>query len=228
MRRHEVELIVALAEGRLENEAEARALIATSPRAREMYDAQVQALGALQKLNVPVEMTEAEKSAMQRDIWTVLTTEKSAPKRTARTSPALIGYGTAAVFVVAGLFLAMNLLGPSGASVTGVQDMSTRATTEGAEPSQTPGLSADGLERLSTLAERARTGVLEYSESAEPASDVQECLEEAGLVGYIPEGAFSDAGLTYVVAVPSQAEVGPTTPIAMVERQSCTVVYRDD
>ncbi len=228
MRRHQVELIAALAEGRLEDESEARALIASSPRAKAAYEAQVHALESLKALSGPLEMTESEKSAMQRDIWTVLTAEKSVPATKERNPSALLGYATAGIFVIGGLFVAMNLLGP-GSGATASMDMGVRSTTEDGAPSQTPELSSDSVERLSTLADRARTGVLRYTdEIAAAKDDLEKCLEDAGLFGYKPEGAFSDGGMAYVLAVPEESEIGPATPIAMVDRGSCSVVYRDD
>lgn len=74
MRDRDLELIAALVEGRLDDETEARALIESFPEARAEYEAQRRAHGALTDL-VPVMMTESERSALHRDVWSALRTE---------------------------------------------------------------------------------------------------------------------------------------------------------
>lgn len=67
MREHEIDLIAALVEGRLEDETEARALITSSPEMRQEYQAQKLAYEALAGAGM-VRMTESERSALHRDI----------------------------------------------------------------------------------------------------------------------------------------------------------------
>jgi hypothetical protein len=71
MREHELELIAALAEGRLEDETDARALLASSEEARAEFEAQVSALTALSATS-PVMMSPTERAGLHRDIWTEL------------------------------------------------------------------------------------------------------------------------------------------------------------
>jgi len=82
MRDHDLELIAALVEGGLEDETEARALIESSPEARAEYEVQLRAHSALIGLG-PVKMTEPERSALHRDVWTAL---RSAPTVTPPTT----------------------------------------------------------------------------------------------------------------------------------------------
>ncbi len=71
MRDHDLELIAALVEGRLDDEAEARALIASSAEHAEEYEAQKLAYEALNGLGT-VSMSDTERAALHRDVWTSL------------------------------------------------------------------------------------------------------------------------------------------------------------
>jgi hypothetical protein len=71
MRDHELELIAALVEGRLDDETEARALIASSSEAREEYEAQNLAYESLQAMG-GAQLSEIERSTLRRDVWTEL------------------------------------------------------------------------------------------------------------------------------------------------------------
>lgn len=74
MRDHDLELIAALVEGRLEDETEARALIASSAEAREEYETQRFAYESLRALGT-ASLTEGERATLHRDVWTELRTE---------------------------------------------------------------------------------------------------------------------------------------------------------
>jgi hypothetical protein len=101
MRDHDLELIAALVEGRLEDETEARALIASSPEAREEYEAQKLAFESLRSMGV-ASLTEEERAALHRDVWTELRTETQAK----RTMPWYYRW----VPVAAGLFVIIGLV----------------------------------------------------------------------------------------------------------------------
>jgi hypothetical protein len=106
MRKHEIELIVALAEGSLEDETEARALIESSQKARSEYEAQKTALDAL--ASVPsAELADIEKAALHRDIWTALSAR---PGVAQKTTPWYYrwSYAAAGLFVVVGLIAVLN------------------------------------------------------------------------------------------------------------------------
>ncbi len=71
MREHELELIAALVEGRLEDETEARALIDSSPELAEEYEAQKLAYEAMRGAGT-ASLRETERAALHRDLWTEL------------------------------------------------------------------------------------------------------------------------------------------------------------
>lgn len=233
MRKHEVELITALAEGRLADESEARALIESSPKALIAYQDQVAAIEALSKLRDRPEMTGPEKSAMQRDLWTELTAARTAPAaKKGKSATGALGYATAGIFVVAGLFAAMNVLGNSEflqpASLETLGGSTSATSDSAAEP---PEIQVDRNERLAVLSEQARSGSLTYTRSAE-ADDVvsaaSDCLAEAGLDGYRLLGAISESGASYLIVVPPGESFDRTMPIVFVDEATCTVAHRDD
>lgn len=77
MREHELELIAALVEGRLEDETEARTLIDSSPELREEYEAQKLAYETLQQAGT-ASLRDTERATLHRDIWTDLRSGSSA------------------------------------------------------------------------------------------------------------------------------------------------------
>lgn len=74
MREHEIELISALVEGRLEDESEVRALIASSPEMQTEYESQKIAHEALASAGT-THMREDERAELHRDLWTALRAE---------------------------------------------------------------------------------------------------------------------------------------------------------
>ena len=115
MRKRELELIAALAEGNLEDESEARALIAASSEHRAEYEAQKTALEALR--SVPsAAMTEQEKAVLRRDVWSSL---RSGPTATPKRIPWYYrwSFAGAAVLVVGiGLVAVLNQSGAEDAT----------------------------------------------------------------------------------------------------------------
>ena len=99
----EIELIASLAEGTLEDEAEARALIERSQEAREEYEAHRLTHQALSEVT-PVSLTEHERAALHRDVWTAL---RADPEPAPGTTPWYYRW----VYAAAGLFLVVGLVG---------------------------------------------------------------------------------------------------------------------
>lgn len=99
----EIELIASLAEGTLEDETEARALIERSQDAREEYEAHKLTLQTLSGVT-PVSLAEHERAALRRDVWTALRADP-APAR--GTTPWYYRW----VYAAAGLFLVVGLVG---------------------------------------------------------------------------------------------------------------------
>jgi hypothetical protein len=105
MRDHELELIAALVEGQLEDEAEARALIASSPEHAEEYEAQKLAYETLKDAGV-VSLSDTERASLHRDVWTALRTQPAAKARSPwwyRWTPVAAG-----LLVVAGSVAVLN------------------------------------------------------------------------------------------------------------------------
>lgn len=74
LRKREIELIVGLVEGTLEDETEARALLERSSEARTEFEAQSSVQRALRAAE-PASMTEAESATIRREIWTEMRTD---------------------------------------------------------------------------------------------------------------------------------------------------------
>lgn len=134
MRDHELELIAALAEGRLDDEAEARALMDSSSELRQEYEAQKTALDALSTAS-RAQLSDTERSALHRDLWTEL--RSPAPANNTpwyyRWAPVAAG-----MLVVVGLVAVINQPGPStGVTPEAAQFVvSTTAAGTSAEPTE--------------------------------------------------------------------------------------------
>jgi len=130
MRKNEVELIAALAEGRLEDETAARALIDSSPKYRAEYEAQRAAYEALSSVP-PAELTEHESAALHRDIWTEL---QARPLPTTVKTPWYYrwSYAAAGLFLVVGLVIVVDQTNPNFAptALLGNDDSGTEAFAE--------------------------------------------------------------------------------------------------
>jgi hypothetical protein len=143
LRKHEIDLIAGLVEGSLEDESEARALVAKSDEARAEYEMQNVAYEALRDAE-PVSMTENEKATLHRDLWTALRqAPQPAPKRTPwyfRLAPV-----AAALFVVVGL----------GAVLT--QGVLNQQSGDEAATAQTFAEASDGVAAETTRADSGGT-----------------------------------------------------------------------
>jgi len=111
MRKHEIELIAALAEGRLEDETEARALVDSSEGHRSEYEAQKTAFETLHAVPA-AQLTEHESAALRRDVWTQLRAE---PTQAAAPVPWYYRwtYAAAGLFVVIGLVIVVDQTNPN-------------------------------------------------------------------------------------------------------------------
>ena len=247
MRDSDRELIAALAEGSLEDETEARALIESSDEARAEYEAQRAALEALAEV-VPARMTESEKAALHRDLWTRLTTEEAPARRAGAwwvrwafaAAALLLVVGVAAVFSRGDLtYLAAEGVEETFEEIGSSLEEAAVATTEAAAVaraeadtlSQAARAPAD-LDLLAEVAEQVRTGEFDSPSPAgdsgtAPADETLSCLQEAGLAEHALVGEF-EAENQYLVVVPSDEEIGPTTPVFFVEIDTCTVLYVDE
>ena len=119
MRSHEQELISALVEGRLDDEAEALAVIASSDALLAEYEAQKLAYNALSAIP-PAQLSDQERAALRRDVWTEL---QAQPTPGSSRTPWYFRWSTAA----AGLFIVVGVLTIANLGGTGSRDASTEA-----------------------------------------------------------------------------------------------------
>lgn len=247
MRDYEVELIAALVEGRLEDETEARALVASSEKHRLEYEAQKTALEALSTAD-PVSMTETEKAALHRDLWTALTTEQAPTKAKTpwyyRWSPV-----AASLLVVVGLFTVINQnsddASPEAADLVTDQTVQTTEAAEGAAADG--GADAPNEEATATFTNEAakiRDGEYEAHFERSNTTDAQggesdttdQCLIELGLDDYVTLGELpiltnlysTDDDATRTVLALRQDTGNPDTdPIAFVDVDGCELLFTD-
>jgi hypothetical protein len=199
-----MELIADLVEGRLEDESEARALIASSPELLGEYEAQKLAYETLAALG-PAPLSETERASLHRDLWTELKSGAAPAKR-----PWYYGWApvAAGMFVVIGLVAVVSQGGSpdavglaAGEESTTTQAASTEADTAGGSAVAEPD---DG--DAPTVAESAEDGGLDTSDKAfysaeadrirgdelgergfqafDEDSALDTCLESAGYAGY--------------------------------------------
>ncbi len=249
MHRHNFELIAEYAQGSLDDEARARSLVESCARCRTIYDEQLFARNALGPATTAF-LTEHEKAALHRDLWTELRSPTAATEKRTwwRSSWA---FGAATVLVI----------GIGLAGVLNNQDATTETFSEvGAD---LDGGASDGLETEDSLAPSAETpstpsaettstsavaavadvatyeGVTEEVRSAEGTTDSyskaavpeegstqQECLQNAGLDNFLILEAFETV-TSLIVAIP-QDQMLSTTPIVFVDPDTCTIVHREN
>lgn len=116
MHDHELALIADLVEGRLEDETEARALIASSPELQHEYEVQTRIFETLSGAT-PVTMTEAERAALHRDVWTVWRAETAPSTGRAPWYYRWVSMA-AGLFVVVGLVAVLSQANQEGATET--------------------------------------------------------------------------------------------------------------
>ncbi|HUG31525.1 MAG TPA: hypothetical protein VMM14_01425 [Acidimicrobiia bacterium] len=210
MRDQELELIAALAEGRLDDETEARALIESAPEYREAYEAQKLALEALSGARTAA-MSEVERLSLHRDLWTELRKEPATVARPRNPWSLRLAAVAAGLFVMVGLVAVLSQgtadqgesfdeiaaeLADSPTTTAQAADGDASEAEDGADEAQTfedsTGTGDDSAATLEDLsptyysgeADRVRAG--EFTPSLEAyearSSDgVDECLDQAGL-----------------------------------------------
>ena len=247
MRRNEVELIAALVEGRLEDETEARHLIESSAAHRAEYEAQKLAYEALTSMP-PAELTEIERAALHRDVWTELQAKPSAePARTPwyyRWSAAAAG-----LVVIVGLVVVVNQTNPASLSTQDAADQATgttaaagleRSATDAPAITEAAAAEGGGLEesdqafaaspvditQLTTFAAMVRAGEAD-TESFEKSPEREACLVIAGLEEHELISLFADQ-TNYLVAVPTGEIIGEETPVSFVDENTCMVIHTEE
>jgi hypothetical protein len=206
MRDHELELIAALVEGRLDDESKARALVASSSELSEEYEAQKLAYEALTGAGT-VALSDAERSDLRRDVWSALRT----PQPSAAANPWYLHWAPSAagLLLVVGLVAVINQGNPFGGADRLAADEATATSTTAAaaeaaedrgggdegiapaplsEGSDTDALTEDEIAFYAGQAERLREGELPDTQASSPetlsSSALETCLVDAGLVGF--------------------------------------------
>ncbi|HLF42501.1 MAG TPA: hypothetical protein VJA46_03115 [Acidimicrobiia bacterium] len=244
MHDHDLDLIAALADGTLDDQTEARARVESCEVCRVEFEAQVSILAALATIE-PVRMTELEKAALHRDLWTEL---RSEPANQASTSPwwYRLSYAAAGLFVVVGLVAVANQMGGSedtGGQVETFTQASGRLDAGSEEDAEAPmyeygaqstetttpagDASAETTPDFETLATQARLREFPAADSALPTEDQADCLDAAGLVDQELVGTV-DRERTYLIAVPAGVDLDADTPVSFVDADTCEVVHVED
>ncbi len=110
MHSHDLDLIAAFADGSLQETGEAQSLIDSCADCRAEFEAQRSALAAVAALPPVGLLTDIEKAALHRDLWTEL---RNPPVAARASNPWWYrwSYAAAGLFVVVGLFGVLNQLG---------------------------------------------------------------------------------------------------------------------
>lgn len=251
MRDHEIELIAGLAEGTLDDETAARALIESSAEALAEFQAQKSALTALSAA-LPAEMSEHERAALRRDVWTALGKESQPVVGTPWYYR--LSYAAAGLLVVVGLVSVLNRPGDderAGLSRTETAELSADAADTtiaqagedetmrdadgdalggGAAPDTTSTMSLPPEEFFADEAQRVRLGQPQDPSSSGDGQLEEDtvCVDTAGLSGYRVVGeVISDTepdgtAVTFIVAVPPGG-IDDSTPVAFVLADRCEV-----
>ena len=258
MRDHDLELIAALVEGRLDDETEARALIDSSPQHRTEYQAQRLAFEALRDAGSAT-LSETESARLHRDVWTALRTEAAA--KPAKTPWYYIWAPVAAgLFVIVGLVTVLNQIGGVEADQLALDlPVTTAADAEAPDPAESGGgeasptvaeetdggatdttaagsdVSGDEAAALyAAEAQRVRQGelsapLLEYEEGRADADTDQACVERAGLADHRILATLTSPEDGHRVAVAHpEDETLADSPIVFVDLTTCEIVYRDE
>jgi hypothetical protein len=250
MHRHDFDLIAALAEGSLDDETEARALLESCEECQAEYRSQLEVLTILSS-TPPAEMTELEKAALHRDLWTELRN----PSAEAPAGRAWYSWS----YVAAGLFVTVGLVGvlsgqlefgagdsaESGEITEASSDSGTFSADDGSEAplldAAPGGGDADAESATPTTMAAEQAGPLPYAEFAEQArmaresgqrsaqtlsskEDIDQCLDEAGLadVKVVEELALDQR---YLLVMPRDETSRPT--VTFVAMENCEIVYVD-
>ncbi|HSJ84262.1 MAG TPA: hypothetical protein VLA91_10640 [Acidimicrobiia bacterium] len=243
MHEHDLDLIAALAERSLEDERGARALIDECEVCRAEYRSQTEVLAWV--ASAPrVEMTDLEKAALHRDLWTELT---QAPTRSAA-SPwwQRWSYVAAGLFVTVGLATVLNgEFGGGESAAPTLAETAADLADSGAGEEMAPFAADDGDEGGfdrggATTTAAAEAAPLPFAELADEArasrqadqqtettgdnETIEECLTGLGLDEHVVVDEIeSDQTYLAVMAEPGEAD----RSVTFVALDSCEIVHVD-
>lgn len=252
MREYELELIASLAEGTLEDETEARALIGSSPQLRAEFEAQVRALERLRDESM-VTMSDTERAALRRDVWSRL---RSATTSAGSRVPWYYRWvpAAAALVVVVGVLSVLPRSGEDGALETAADVTTTAGAAAGALDtddaggeggSEAPAAPTAADERallyeneVQRLRSERLTDFEAYDlEETSGSEEMKQCVATAGLSDYQLLGTISDPTAAdteesgdardLIVAVPNDSDLA-TGPVALVDLLTCELVHLEE
>lgn len=248
MHRHDLELIAALADGTLEDETLARERVDSCDECQTEFEAQTSAIVALATLT-PATMTEHEKAALHRDLWTELRTG-AAPKST----PAVPwwyrwSYAAGALFVVVGLVAVLSQVNggdDDGGTELASTDVSAASAEEASEPPADAGPigggeqdSAGGDQALNELAAET-AGLTDLAQqlkslrhtgralSVQEESQYDDCLREAGLDDHQVIETHTVDDSEYLTVIPVDAPDDESEDVTHVDATTCEIVSQDE
>lgn len=247
MHKHDPDLIAAFADGSNDNEIQARALIESCGECRAEYENQVRVIAMLRQVP-PVAMTDLEKAAMQRDLWTELRSQPVAAATTGSPWWYRWSYAAAGLVIVVGIAAGLgNVIGRSGEntavfseigsglgsdtgrpqSLMGQEDAGGSDTAAGgSETTTTAAATAEGPVAFDTLAADARLKLdrSQLTDAPEMTDEIEGCLARLGLEGQtLVEQVVRDKD--YLVT--AGPEDDPTPSIVIITVEPCEVVYTD-
>jgi hypothetical protein len=242
MHEHDLDLIAALADRSLADETEARALVDACEVCRSEYRSQVEVLAWV--ASAPrVEMTELEKAALHRDLWTELRRD---PARAAS-----IPWWQRWSYVAAGLFVVVGLAGVlsgvvgSGDSGGATQESrfdfdSAEGGDEAAPFLAEDGASDGGAESATTTAAAEQAASVPFPEVADevrasresdpgmgtmsPDATVDQCLDRIGLDDHI---VVAELELDQVYLAVMAADQGADRSVTFITPAECEIVFVD-
>jgi hypothetical protein len=246
MHDHPLDLIAALADGSLSDEAEARALVESCPECREEYRTQTEVIEWLAAAPA-VEMSDLEKAALHRDLWTEL---RNQPGKSPATP-----WWQRLVYVAAGLFVTVGLVSvlnnddlnegaDSGATTVaealdapveeapfvaqgsddGESAPEMATTTAAASETTFAGAGGEGSFALpfAELAEEARANQADRAVTQGTDADVEACLARVALDEHVVVDEI-DLDQIYLLVMPEDPEAEPIVTFVVLPR--CEIVY---
>jgi hypothetical protein len=244
MHKHDLDLIASFADGTIEDETEARDLVASCDECRAEYHSQLEVLEILAAAP-PVAMSELEKAALHRDLWTEL---RSEPSTSAARAPWYRwAYVAAGLFVVVGVAGALSRLpfGAGDASSDTFAEVSSALDGDAGQGGDiplfdAPDAASGGEESVETTA-AAESLLLPFPELAEEARElrqsgsragqlmtdpvaIDQCLEKSGLGDHVVVEEL-ELDQRYLVVMAREGSTDQT--VTFIALESCEIVHRD-
>jgi len=246
MHKHDLDLIASLADGSVDDETEARALVESCVECRAEYQSQLTVLELLTS-TPSVMMSDLEKAALHRDLWTELRSEPAAK------TPGASWYRWA--YVAAGLLVTVGLAGvlsgqiPFGGaagsdtfaeissgldqfaadgledapssefdSTSGGGDDSAVTTTAAAESLPLP------FPALADQARASREGAEATTQEESEKDEIDQCLERLDLADHV---VVDELELDRRYLVVMAGDDAPDQTVTFVALNECEIVYTD-